>query len=146
MRKTHRIKPWIVLVVTVGLLYFSFAVLLLYFSKPDRGGIRQCEVLSGVHQLRSFVTHREPLWRWKPFEHPRFRFHMPLSNFNAFKMQTKELGFEEWIEGSGQFGSFNEFSWDSNKLYYTQKYTTGKSCLFYYRPNIERLDAIIFYH
>ena len=71
---------------------------------------------------------------------------MPLSNFNAFKTQTKELGFGEWIKGDGQFGSFSEFSRDSDKLYYTKKDKDGKLCLFYYRPKTERLDAIIFYH
>jgi len=135
MKKRNLIKSGIALVV---------AVLLVYFSKPDRGGIRKCEILSGVYELRAFVTHREHLWKWKPFEPPRFRFHLPLSNFDAFKMQTRELGFEEWVEGSGQFGSFNEFSRDNNKLYYTKKYKDSKSCLFYYRPKTERLDVIIF--
>jgi len=137
MKKKHLIKRGIVL---------ALVVLLVYFSKPDRGGIQRCETLSGVPQLGAFVTHREHLWKWKPFEDPRFRFQMPLANFDALKMKTKELGFEEWVEGDGGFGSFNEFSWDNNKLYYTKKYKDSKSCFFYYRPKTERLDVIIFYH
>ena len=71
---------------------------------------------------------------------------MPRARFDALMARTDELGFTEWTEGDGQFGSFSEFSWDNNKLYHTEKDEAGKLCLFYYRPKTERLDVIIFYH
>jgi hypothetical protein len=72
---------------------------------------------------------------------------MPVSKFDALKMRTSDLGFAEWsATDGGHFGSFNEYGWGDDKLYYTKKYEHGKSCLFYYRPKTEKLDVVIFYH
>ena len=135
MKKHYRI---------LGVLFL--VILLAYLDKPDRGGYPRCEELSEVY-LRDLTTRRIGIWSWKLFEDPRFRFHMPVSNFDALKARTDTLGFDEWFEtDGGHFGSFNETGGDSNELYYTKKYERGKSCLIYYRPQNERLDVIIFYH
>jgi hypothetical protein len=126
---------------TLGVIFLT-AALLLYLSKPDRGGFRQCVILSGIYCLDKYAPKTELLWWWKP----RYRFYMASSKFESFKVETSKIGFQDWVVGDGQFGSFNEFSVEGNELYYSKKEEIGKLCLIYYRPKTETLDVIIFYH
>ena len=131
----------------------SIMVFIYVLTKPDLGGYRECEKLTGVTNLKAFAPHKRPFWIWNPFGHPKYRFYMPRANFDGFKALTQDLGYEEWrevgrkYEIEGQFGSFYEYSYQNNKLYFTYMRVTGSvSCKFFYRPNTERLHAVVFLH
>lgn len=81
--------------------------IILYFSKPDRGGLQRCERIFGLDALRDLELEQRSLWKWRPFEQAKFSFEVPSAMQQKLLEYLEAKGFRTWHSGGIQYGSFN---------------------------------------
>ena len=122
-----------------------FAVFtIIWIGRPDKGGLKRCQNLSKLHNLKNFIDGEKVVFAWKPFE-IRYTFTMGRSKFARFQEYTQQQGYSPWVDGGGSYGSFEEESNANDPLYYTSNSKPMKDeWKLFYRPSTEELNIIYF--
>ena len=129
---------------TNALLVIFAVFTFIWIGRPDKGGVKRCQDLSKLHNLRDFIDGERVLFAWKPFE-IRYKFTMGRSKFAGFQEYTQEQGYSTWVDGGGSYGSFEEDSHANDPLYYTSNNKSMKDeWKLFYRPSTEELNVIYF--
>lgn len=99
--------------------------LLASISRPDRGGVSRCEKLTLLNKLNIFLGPEKPILPWKPFEEPKFKFHM-IYGKDIMPYLLSE-GYSNWKVGGISFGSI-DIGWESHEdnIYASKNISGGK--------------------
>lgn len=110
-------------------------IAVVYFSKPDRGGIKRCQEIFGFNPFEKLEIKECHLSTWNPFENPKFKLKIK-GDIDDVKNYFALYGFKEWSVGGVQYGSIN-IGWDetTNVVYSLKKFSGHVHIVVYDQTN-----------
>lgn len=113
---------------------------------PYRGGRQRLERYFGPVLPAGSNLLPISLWKGSFWDDPRFRFNLRPESFETFSKTLAELGYSEWAESGGKYGSFNEDSTENDRLLCAAKHAGRVKLMLYYRASTGVVDAVTYYH
>ena len=124
------------------LISIGVILLLLYASKPDKGGVWACSKIFGLSELSNVQLDHKPFWNWEIFESSKYRFRISPEEFSKLQLILDKHGYSEWKNQGLTYDSVS-IGWEGDDDFIvTKKQDNGMVYYWSYSRDLNVIYAI----